>query len=199
MLLKHGLTVGHTCLMKETEWGRSAGTHGGSNGVRYEWPPEPAIPITMYGCDVWTDVPYRHNSTLNKLVSCLLMLAQCNYSRGHFKFSSTNLIISPQSLDLYFPIHFIFRNCVCVHIIVCSFFSFSLWMVLYGIIIPSPLLLEEMRFLSSLLAFWSTKLSIEHNSQLLGVYQESHGSHMAVTWLPTYFMYMYSFPQKQYI
>ena len=27
--LKHGLTVGHTCSMKETEWGRPTGAHGG--------------------------------------------------------------------------------------------------------------------------------------------------------------------------
>ena len=29
--LKHGLTVGHTCLMKETEWGRTICTRVGSN------------------------------------------------------------------------------------------------------------------------------------------------------------------------
>jgi len=31
-LLKCHLTAGHTCLMEETQWGR-AGTHGGSNSV----------------------------------------------------------------------------------------------------------------------------------------------------------------------
>ena len=34
--LKHGLTVGHTCLMKETEWGRTIGACGGSNYAQYE-------------------------------------------------------------------------------------------------------------------------------------------------------------------
>jgi len=51
-------------------------------------------------------------------------------------------------------------------------------MISYDIIIPSLLLLQEIGFLSSLLAFWSNKLSIEHNSKLLG----STRSHMAVTW-----------------
>jgi len=29
------LTVGHTCSMKETEWGRTVGTHVFSNGAQY--------------------------------------------------------------------------------------------------------------------------------------------------------------------
>jgi len=51
--LKRGLTVGHTCSLKETEWGRTIGTHGGGNGMRYEWPVEPAA---LAACDVWTDI-----------------------------------------------------------------------------------------------------------------------------------------------
>ena len=34
--LKCGLTVGHTCSMNETEWGKTIGTRGGSNGAQYE-------------------------------------------------------------------------------------------------------------------------------------------------------------------
>jgi len=31
-------TVGHACSIKEMEWGRTRGTHGGSNSVWYQWP-----------------------------------------------------------------------------------------------------------------------------------------------------------------
>ena len=41
--LKHGLTVGHTCLMKEMGWVRRIGACGGNNGVWCKWPAEPAM------------------------------------------------------------------------------------------------------------------------------------------------------------
>jgi len=34
--IKRGLTVGHTYLTKETDWGRIKGMHGGINGAQYE-------------------------------------------------------------------------------------------------------------------------------------------------------------------